>query len=108
MCASVGWEEGSVGVAVCLGLDVMGVRLCRGGVLTTPSEEKRSFLAGLFQVKKCFQNPEVEARLSAASCRAVGRTGLGAGGGGRQAFSLQGPQTHFIAGHTCQGQASWA
>lgn len=70
-----------MGVAVCLGLDVMGVRLCRGGVLTPPSEEKRSFLAGLFQVKNCFQNPEMEARLSAASCRAVGRTGLRGVGG---------------------------
>ena len=68
-----------MGVAVCLGLDVMGVCLCRGGVLTTPSEEKRPFLVGLFQVKNCFQNPEMEARLSVASCRAVGRTGLSRG-----------------------------
>lgn len=53
----------------------MGVR-----VLTTPTEEKQPFLAGLFQVKNCFQNPEMVARLSSASCRGVGRTGLRVGG----------------------------
>lgn len=30
----------------------------------------------LFQVENCFQNPEMAARLSPASCRAVGRTRL--------------------------------
>lgn len=46
------------------------------GVLTTPTEEKQPVLAGLFQVKNCFQNPEMVTKLSSASYRAVGRTGL--------------------------------
>ena len=50
--------------------------LCWSGVLTTPSEEKQSFLTGVFQVENCFQNPEMAARLSPVSCRAVGRTRL--------------------------------
>lgn len=63
----VPWVSLYVWVCMCL----CGVR-----VLTTPTEEKQPFLAGLFQVKNCFQNPEMVARLSSVSCRAVGRTGL--------------------------------
>ena len=50
--------------------------LCWGGKLTAPSEEKQSFITGVFQVENCFQNPEMAARLSPVSCRAVGRTRL--------------------------------
>ena len=75
------------------------------GAVLTPTEEKQPFLAGLFQVKNCFQNPEMMARLSSASCRVVGRAGL-SGRAARRPRGPRGPQTHLIAGHACQGQAS--
>lgn len=68
-------------------------------VLTTPTEEKQPFLAGLLQVKNCFQNPEMVAKLSSVSSGALGGTGLSWEGGRQASKSAGTPDPPYCIAH---------
>lgn len=89
-------------VAVCLGLDVSG-----GGDVSVEVEYEQHLWrkSTPFEQASFELNPVFKARKWRPDCHPLpaGRWAEQGWGGGGQAFRPEGPQTHFIAGHTCQG-----